>query len=124
MRRIVVILGACVTLCLTGCFTVDTATMKWNGEEHVVVSNYGWSLFNWLPLGSGNADADSTCGVAFFRDDVTPEKVQARFMQHANGRSVKTLVYHTYDTNVLYIFGIPVPYILCYKEIYLSGTVK
>ena len=113
-----------VTMCLTGCFTVDTAPLKWSGEEHVVMRNYGWSFFNWIPLVCGNADETATMGMALFRDDVTLEKVQARYMRYANGRTVETPVYLNKDSNIIEVFGIPIPYVLCYKEINLSGTIK
>ena len=111
-------------MCLTGCFSVDTAPMKWSGEEHVVMTNYGWTLFNWIPLVSGNADETATCGMALFRDDVTLEKVQARYMRYANGRKVETPVYLNKDSNIIELFGLPIPYIICYKEINLSGTIS
>ncbi len=50
----------CATLCLTGCFTVDTAPSKYTGGEHVMMNNYGWKLFNWIPLFCGNADKDGS----------------------------------------------------------------
>jgi len=116
--------AAGATLCLAGCFTVDTAKIKSTGAEHVVMNNYGWKLFDWIPLFSGNADADATCGVAFFRDDVTMEKVQSRFAAYANGRSVDCPMYDMNDTVFMSILGLPIPYLFTYKEITLSGTVK
>lgn len=113
-----------VTLCLSGCFTLDTATMKWSGEEHVMANNYGWTLFNWIPLFCGNAADDAECGFVMFRDDVTPEKVQHRVIKYAEGRQLMCPAYHTKDTVFLNVLGIPIPYVICYKEITLSGTLK
>ena len=115
-------LGA--TLCLTGCFSVDKATFKSTGAEHVVMNNYGWKLFDWIPLFSGNADEDASCGVAFFRDDVTMDKIQARFVKYADGRRIECPAYSAKDTIFLWIMGIPLPYIVTYKEINVSGTMK
>lgn len=111
-------------MCLTGCFTIDTAPLSSTGEEHVMMSNWGCRLFGCLPLFSGNASEDALTQVAFFRDDVTMEKVQARFTAYANGREIVCPVYHNFDKNIFTLFGIPIPYVLCYKEITLSGTLK
>ena len=122
IKSIVVAIGA--RLCLAGCFTVDTATFKKDGSEHVVMNNYGWKLFDWIPLFSGNADEDASCGVAFFRDDVTMDKIQARFVKYADGRRIECPAYSAKDTIFLWIMGIPLPYIVTYKEINVSGTMK
>lgn len=113
-----------VALCLSGCFSVDTATVKSTGAEHVVMNNYGWKLFDWIPLFSGNADPDATMGCAFFRDDVTMEKMQKRFMAHAEGRRVECPVYDVNDTVIFSLLGLPIPYVITYKELTLSGTMK
>ena len=114
----------CATLCLTGCFTVDTAPSKYTGGEHVMMNNYGWKLFNWIPLFCGNADKDGSLGFALFRDDVTFEKVQGRFVDYAAGRTIECPSYDTKSTVFLYVFGIPIPYLITYNEITLSGVVK
>lgn len=113
-----------VTLCLTGCFSVDTATFKHNGAEHVVMNNYGWKLFDWIPLFSGNADPDATLGCNFFGDDVTMEKMQARLTRYAEGRSIECPMYDMNNSVILNVMGIPIPYIVTYKELTLSGTLK
>ncbi len=123
MKNIGFVLAMCVTLCLTGCFTTDTAPVK-GGGEHIMVNNYGVKFFNWIPLFCGNAADDPSCAFVMFRDDVTLEKVQHRFAVAANGRTldrpshdVKSAIFHS-------IFGLPIPYLFTYKEITLSGTAK
>ena len=113
-----------VTLCLTGCFTVDTAPLRPGTGDHVVMNNYGWKFFDWIPLFCGNADENGATGFVLFRDDVTIEKIQARMAKYANGRTVECPVYDYVDTQFLSLFGIPIPYVITYKEITLSGTVK
>jgi len=112
------------TLCLTGCFTVEKATVKPTNAEHVVMNNFGWKFFDWIPLFCGNASEDGATGCAFFRDDVTVEKVQARFMSYANGREIECPMYDINDSKFIYVLAIPVPYLITYKEITLSGTLK
>lgn len=121
ITALVAVLG--VTLCLTGCFTVDTAPVK-GGGEHAMVHNYGVKFFNWIPILGGNASDDAVCRFVFFRDDVTLERVQHRFDVLANGRQVecpsvdeKSAIFHT-------IFGVPIPYLFTYREITISGTFK
>ena len=118
----IALLGA--TLCLTGCFTVDKAAVKPGGGEHVVMNNYGWKFFDWIPLVCGNASEDATMGMALFRDDVTFEKIQGRLASYANGRTVDCPMYDVNDTKFISVLGIPIPYVITYKEITLSGTVK
>ena len=116
------------TLCLTGCFTVDTATIKSTGAEHVVMNNYGWKLFDWIPLFSGNPADDVaqgySLGCKFFSDTVTMEEMQARFARYAEGRKIECPVYDMNDSVFISVFGIPIPYLVTYKELTISGTMK
>ncbi len=112
------LLGAFV---IGGCTSLDWAVSDVTGEEHVVVYNRGYYLFNAIPL-------FSKTGV--FRDDVTPEKEQARLMEWAKKRnkSVYDLCYNNYNSVFFDIpilgFSIPIPYILTTKEVQLSGVMK
>lgn len=120
----------CVTLCLMGCFSLDTATPPSSGEEHVVVRNYGWVLFNYVPLVCGNSTKDAYFPWAFFRNDVTMDKVQSRFMDYARktGKCPVDLKYTDYDTVMFNVpllqYPLPIPYLICYREIQLSGNLK
>jgi len=116
-----VALGA---LCLSGCYTLDSAPVLDTSREHVLVQNYGWSLFNCIPIFCGNAAKDPSCPFVMFRDDVTMEKIQERFDEYAAGRSVECPVFHIDDTKFISIYSIPIPipYIVCYKEVSLSAT--
>lgn len=118
------ILTVGATLCLGGCFSVDTAQVAPGGGEHVVMNNFGWKFFDWIPLVCGNASEKASAGCVFFRDDVTLDKTQARFQKYANGRTVECPMYDVNDTKFISVFGIPIPYLITYKEITLSGTMK
>ena len=72
---------------LAGCYSMDIATTdalqnsalsSRDGKvlEHVVVSNYGWYLFDSVPLVCGNPDSSSCWAWTFFDDEVTTEAVQ------------------------------------------------
>jgi len=113
----------CLAVCLAGCFSVETAIVKPSNAEHVVMNNYGWKFFDWIPLACGDA-SEGASGCTFFRDDVTCEKIQARFMSYANGREIDCPMYDVNDSMFIYIFGVPIPYLITYKEITLSGTMK
>ena len=118
------------TLCLTGCFSLESAKPALSNEEHVIVRNYGWRLFYFLPIVCGNSDQDAFLPWTFFQNDVTMDKIQERFMYHAakRGKKPSDLVYTNYDTVMWSIplidFPIPIPYLLCYNEIQLSGCIK
>jgi len=112
------------TVCLTGCFSFETARVQPSNEEHVVVNNWGWKLFDWIPLASGNATEGAFMGTAFFRDDVRFDKLQDRLVKYANGRTIECPVYLPLDYQVFTVYGIPIPYIFTYKEYTISGTLK
>ena len=118
------------TICLTGCFTLDTADIHSTGEEHICVGNSGWYLFNFIPLACGNAAEDPIMPWAFFRSDVTMDKIQHRFMKYANfyDKKSRDMSYYTQESVLFEIpgtdFPIPLPYLLTYKEIQLWGVLK
>ena len=100
---------------LGGCMTLDHATSKVTGVENVVVSDYGWRLFNFVPL---------------FRPEITHERVQKKLLDYAAERVkyAEGLVYNDYETVMFNIptlsFTIPVPYILCFQKVQVSGVLK
>ena len=100
---------------LSGCMSTEVSTSETCGTRHIVVTDYGWKLFNCIPL---------------FRSDITTKRVQAELAAEAEKRgAVATdLVYHNNDTVMFDLplvgFSIPIPYIVCYKEIQLSGVLK
>lgn len=117
----------------TGCYTIDSATSLSTGEEHVIVANFGWRLFNTIPVISGNAlnPGSETYGLpVFFRDDITMDVIQQRFADYMNkrGKTPVNVVYHTYDSVLFDIpfteIPIPIPYLFCYREIQISGVIK
>jgi len=124
MKKLYLLLVVGVTFCLSGCFTVDSATVKTEQAEHVVMNNWGWKFFNWIPLFCGNASEDAACGTVLFRDDVTMDCLQKRFTAYAKGRQIIDPVYDVKDTVILNVFGIPIPYVFTYNELTLSGTLK
>ena len=120
----------CATFCLTGCFTLDSADVRSTGDEHVCVGNNGWYLFHFIPLACGNASDDPLAPWVLFRNDVTMDKIQRRFMNYAKfyGKIPRDMSYYTQESVLFEIPGtdlpIPIPYILTYKEIQLSGVLK
>lgn len=122
--------GVCLLAGTAGCFSVDSAVGGVSGEEYVVVRNYGWKAFKFIPLVSGNATEDAWFPWAVLRDDITMDKIQKRFMDHAGkrGKTPVNLKYTDYDTVMFNLplvqYPLPIPYLLCYREIQLSGTLK
>ena len=108
-------MALCATMCLTGCMSTEVSKSEVCGTEHIFVSDYGWKLFNWIPL---------------FRSDITLERVQKELADESKrrGKVPTDLVYHTYDTVTfdipLVVVTIPIPYVICYHEIQLSGVLK
>lgn len=131
-RNTVTALGACLCLCLLlgGCFSFETAKLSSCGDEIVYVANYGWYLFGSLPLATGNAREGAKFPTVFFRNDVTMEKIQGRIIRYAEkqGKEMHDLTYHNHDSVLFNIpgldFPLPIPYILTYRELQLSGVMK
>ena len=126
--RIASLVLTCAALGLAGCFHLDRARFVRTNEEHVLVSNYGWYLFHYIPLACGNANKDRWLPWVMFRNDVQMDKIQSRFMDYAGTRPARDLAYTTYDSVMLEIPGInlplPIPYLLTYREIQLSGVLE
>ena len=133
----IVALSLAVSLC-AGCFTMDTATtetlrnshhtgMEGKPREHVVVANYGWYLFNVVPLVCGNAREGARFPWVFFRDEVTTDIVHNRLTSYAalNGCHLAELNLYVNDSVLFEVPGtsipIPMPYVLCYKERLVSA---
>ena len=115
MKTLGLISALCATLCLTGCMSTEVAKSEVCGTEHIFVSDFGWKLFNWIPI---------------FRSDITLERVQKELMAESNrrGKVATDLTIHTYDKVTfdipLVVITIPIPYIICYHEIQVSGVLK
>ena len=127
IRDILTLVG--VTACLAGCFTLESASTPEN-NEHIFASNYGWYLFGGVPLVCGNTSKDAWMPFVFFRDDVTMDKVQSRFTDYARDKGATPVnINYFNDEDVLCQLPgtdipLPIPYILVYREIQLSGVLK
>ena len=95
--------------------STEVAKSEVCGTEHIFVSDFGWKLFNWIPI---------------FRSDITLERVQKELMAESNrrGKVATDITVHPYDTFTfdipLVVITIPIPYIICYHEIQVSGVLK
>lgn len=128
-RAIKLLVSAASALVLSGCFTMERGYLKSTGEEHVLVSNYGWYLFHFIPIACGNASSDGFLPWVVFRNDVTMDKVQHRLLDYSRkkgGLLPANLSYRTQESVLFEMPGsnipIPLPYILSYKEIQLSAV--
>lgn len=120
----------CALSLLGGCFSLETSVLSESGDENILVTNYGWYLFNKIPLATGNAAEGAIAPTVMFRDDVTMEKIQGRVIGYAEakGKKLKDMTYHNHDSVMFNVPGVdfpmPVPYVLTFREIQLSGVVK
>ena len=131
--------AAVFALMLGGCYSIDVASneaLKGSAPrvgdptpiEHVVTANYGWYLFNKIPLVCGNAKPGGVFPFAFLSDEVQDDILHDRFMAHAASKNadVKDLIFIS-DEKVLFeipglSFPLPVPYVLCFREVQFSGV--
>ena len=93
-----------------------------------MVSNYGWYLFNCIPLVCGNAELDAVCPWKFFSDQVNPILLHDRLMEYASSKTtdIKDLVF-SHEEEVFFDFPgsdipFPIPYLVCYREIQFSSV--
>lgn len=129
MFKILSLLCLCGTICLTGCFSIEVAKEPGNRQQ-IIASNYGWYLFDFIPLCCGDPDEDWIIPCTFFRDRVTMDDIQARLIKKArkSGKTVENLVWNNNDSVLMTIpfldIPLPIPYIITYHEMQLSGEVK
>ena len=138
MGRTASAVAAALTLA-AGCYTVDKASsaalrssrlLETDGRpiEHVMVSNYGWYLFNRWPIVCGNVKPDAKLPWAFFSDEVTTDVVHDGITSYAAGRkaNVADLNFIFNDSVLFEVPGtsipIPMPYVLTYRERTVSGV--
>lgn len=122
-----------------GCFSLETTPLgdeaghsielfgdEERATEHVVVSNFGWYLFNRWPIVCGNAREDRTFPWRFFRNDVDENVIQGRLMNYASARACDVKGLHIFNNEeVLMSIGvggvsIPLPYVITYRELQYS----
>jgi hypothetical protein len=138
IKRLLLLPVLCAIILCDGCFTLATATtdslkhsyyssVPGKPREHVVVSNYGWYLFNCIPLVCGNAKRDAILPWRFLHDDVTTDVIQDRLTEYAanKGADLVELTLFVNDNVLFEVPGtsipIPMPYVLCYHERLLSA---
>lgn len=124
MQRVV--LGFLIAA-LTGCFSVDRVQSPLLGERsagHVVVCNYGWTLFGCVPLICGNANEDSWCPVTFFKNEIKPELAHAKLIDLAEREKCDIEDLHLMGDNYVLFdaWYAPVPWVLVYKETNISAN--
>ncbi len=120
----------CATTCFTGCFSIHSAQVPGEESEHLVVHNYGWYLFGLVPVGCGNASPDPIFPCVVFRDDVKMDIIQRIYLDYAakKGKLPTNLAYDVKEDVMFTVpilgYSVPVPYLLTYKEMQLSGVLK
>ena len=128
-----------LAIMLGGCYSMDVGTNAalQNSElvegvdkpiEHVLISNYGWYLFNCIPLVCGNAMPGESFPWKFFADHVDPVLLHDRMMTYAKSKNanLKNIVLARDERVFFEVPGTeipcPIPFLVCYQEIQLSGV--
>lgn len=132
------IIALCIPALLAGCYSMDVSSAKSLDKvtiapgddkplEHVVVSNYGWFLFNAFPLVCGNATPGESFPWKFFSNQVSSELLHDRLTAHAAAinADIRDLVFIR-DEKVFILnlpgIEIPIPYLCTYKEMQFSAV--
>lgn len=128
-----------LAIVLGGCYSMDVGTNAAlrNSElvedvdkpiEHVLISNYGWYLFNCIPLVCGNAMPGESFPWKFFADHVDPVLLHDRMMTYAKSKNanLKNIVIARDERVFFEVPGTeipcPLPFFVCYQETQLSGV--
>lgn len=135
MKQILVL--ATLAALLSGCISVERSKRTvfdrlpvegtpGTPEEHIHVRNYGYYLFNSIPLFCGDASKDGTGNTVFFRDDVTLAKMQNVLLEEVS-RKAYSIIELQPKTSSTCFFSV-VPYvgntlgIFWYKEVQISAV--
>ena len=138
MRQIEMCVGALLTLMLAaGCVSVQRAgKVAPEGtvihgtagvpDEHVHVSNFGYYLFNCIPLFCGNTAQDHRGNTVWFSNEVTLEKTQDIMIEEVKSRKCQVAELQPQVKSTCF-FG-AIPYVgttfglLWYKEVQMSAV--
>ncbi|MBP5510948.1 MAG: hypothetical protein J6Z49_08525 [Kiritimatiellae bacterium] len=116
MRLRLILLSA--AFLLSGCVMVEKTSRNdlrgfeivgsdGRGEEHIVISNYGFYLFNCIPIVTGNADPLNPTGTTLFSDEVTLDKIQRVLMQEVKQRKCQVTNIQPLCESTCYFSAIP-----------------
>lgn len=140
MKSPLSIIAAFCAILLAGCYSMDVASneaLRKSGAtdgtgneqiEHVLVSNYGWYLFNCIPLACGNATPGASFPWKFFGDHVNPVLLHDRMMEYANSKNadINNLLLSRDEKVFFDIPGsdipCPIPFFICYHEVQISAV--
>ncbi len=139
MKKFLQLTAASCTLFTAGCFSLESTPLGGahghsiqlygtdeQASEHVVVSNFGWYLFNRWPIVCGNAHVDRSLPWRFFRNDVDENVLQRRLMDYASARGCNVTDLQIFNNaEVLMSIGVggvslPLPYVISYRELQYS----
>lgn len=118
------------TICLTGCFSIEVAKEPGGHKTQIAASNYGWYLFDFIPLFCGDPDDDWIVPCTFFHNRVTMDVIQSKLLAeaHKRGMKVENLTWSNNDSVLLTIpllqVPVPIPYLVTYREMQLSAEAK
>lgn len=121
--------GCCTRYSLKPDHLVGLTYAEGGGEvvEHYQLQNYGWYLFDTIPLVCGDINPDAKLCLAVFKDHVRTDLLTAEFNRHVRETNTRPVCVATLNTDLV-TFEIPglsipliVPYILCYREVQISA---
>jgi hypothetical protein len=125
MKRLIAVIS--LALLLSGCYTVELAKSPVLGpdvEGHVYIRNSGWNILGCIPIVCGNANMDSWCRVAFFRDDTKLEIAKDKLVKLAEEKNcdIRDVTYLD-DRAVIQTFGnVPIPWLVQSTFVEVSAT--
>jgi hypothetical protein len=95
-------------------------------SEHVHVSNFGYYLFNCIPLFCGSTTADSRGETVWFSNEVTLSRVQSVMLEEVRNRKCQLTEVQPYARSTCFFSAIPYVGttfgIVWFKEVQMSAV--
>ena|GEM_PF-718628 len=122
------LVAGCVSVQQTNKVSAGVALQGTSGTpaEHAYVSNFGYYLFNCIPIFCGNTADDRRGNTIWFSDEVTLAKTQGIMVDHVRNRNCQMAELQPQVKSTCFFSSIPYVGttfgILWYKEVQMSAV--
>ncbi|MBO5940820.1 MAG: hypothetical protein J6R18_06480 [Kiritimatiellae bacterium] len=139
MKTFIAYIFSVFSVFVGGCYNLQVATNeslcnsaieKGKNEpvEHVLISNYGWYLFNYIPMVCGNTVADDVLPWSFFSNHVDPVLLHGKMIAYASSKNANVSNLSISRTEKVFFefpgsqIPVPIPFLISFQEVQVSGV--
>lgn len=96
--------------------------------EHILISNYGWYLFNYIPIVCGNTVSTDTIPWVFFSNHVNPILLHDKMIAYASAKNANIRNLSIRRTEKVFFefpgsqIPVPIPFLISFQEVQVSGV--